>query len=161
MPSIFLFPVTGTAGLESVMRVFFVNAYLTFNGNCEKAFNFYKSVFGGDFAYVGRFRDMPTGEACEGYSLPEELKDKIMHIAYAFTPDCILMGSDTFPPYSPEVVQGNNFTLSINVDTAAEAKRIFNELSNGGVVHMPLEKTFWAEPFGMFTDKFGINWMVN
>lgn len=138
-----------------------VNAYLTFNGNCEEAFDFYKSVFGGEFAYLGRFRDMPAGSGCDEHAIPEELKDKIMHMAYAFTPDYLLMGSDTFPPHSPEIVQGNNFTLSICVDTPVEAKRIFNELSKGGTVHMPLEQTFWAELFGMFTDKFGINWMVN
>lgn len=139
-----------------------VNAYLSFNGNCEEAFNFYKSVLGGEFTFLGRFRDMPVGESdCDGHSVPEELKDKIMHMAYALAPNTLLLGSDTFPPYSPELVQGNNFTLSVNVETKEEATRIFNALSKGGVVQMPLEKTFWAELFGVFTDKFGINWMVN
>lgn len=138
-----------------------VNTYLTFNGNCEEAFNFYKSVFGGDFCYLGRFGEMPADSSCDEHPIPEELKKKIMHMSYAFTPDNMLMGSDTLPPHSPEVIQGNNFTLSIKVDDMKEATRIFNALSKGGSIVMPLEKTFWATLFGMFTDKFGINWMVN
>lgn len=138
-----------------------VYPYLTFNGNCEAAFNFYKSVFGGEFSYLGRFGDMPADCSDGSQPIAGELKDKIMHMSYAFTPDNMLMGSDTLPPYSPEVIQGNNFTLSISVDSPKEATRIFNALSEGGTIIMPLEKTFWAVLFGLFTDKFGINWMVN
>jgi len=132
-----------------------INVYLTFDGNCEEAFNFYKSVFGGEFSYIGRLKDMPDEK------VPEEYKERIMHISYPFTDQIILMGSDTFPPYSLSFIQGNNITLSIKPPTEEDAKKIFNELSAEGTIIMPLEKTFWAKLYGMFTDKFGINWMIN
>lgn len=133
-----------------------LNAYLTFDGNCEEAFNFYKTIFGGEFSFIGRFKDMPAEQP-----VPEELKDKIMHMSLPLTRDIMLMGSDTFAPYSPPLIQGNNITLSVSVETEDEAIRIYNGLSQGGEVIMPLGEVFWAALFGMFTDKYGINWMVN
>ena len=136
-----------------------VNAYLTFNGNCEEAFNFYKSVFGGEFPYIGRFGDMPPSE--DGKQVPDEDKNKIMHVSLPISQETVLMGSDTGGEWASHHVVGNNISISINTDSKEEADRLFNGLSEGGVVTMPLADTFWGAYFGMWTDKFGINWMVN
>jgi PhnB protein len=133
-----------------------INPYLTFNGNCEEAFNFYKSVFGGEFSYIGKFKDMPSETP-----IPEKAKDKIMHVGLPISKETVLMGSDTDEAFSPLVSAGDNFSISINADSEQEAKRIYTALSEGGRITMPLDKTFWAALFGMLTDKFGINWMVN
>lgn len=135
-----------------------VNIYLNFNGNCEEAFNFYKSVFGGDFPYVGRFKEMPTEG---GKALPLEMGEKIMHISLPISAETILMGSDTGGEWASSFLQGNNFSISINTDSTQEAERLFNGLSAGGNITMPLSKTFWGAYFGMFADKFGVNWMIN
>ncbi len=135
-----------------------VNVYLTFNGNCEEAFNFYKSVFGGAFPYVGRFSDMPSDG---GPPMPPEAADKIMHISLPISKETMLMGSDTGGEWAAGFSQGNNFSISITTDSKAEAERLFSGLSAGGQVTMPLGKTFWDEYFGMFKDKFGISWMIS
>lgn len=136
-----------------------VNVYLTFNGNCEEAFNFYKSVFGGEFPYIGRFGDMPPSE--DGKQVSEEEKNKIMHVSLPISGETMLMGSDVGGEWSSNFKEGNNFSLSLNADSREEAEKLFNALSEGGMVKMPLEDTFWGAYFGMWTDKFGINWMVN
>lgn len=134
-----------------------VNTYLTFNGNCEEAFNFYKSVFGGDFAYIGRFGEMPEGD---GYSVPEADKNKIMHVGLPIG-NTILMGSDTGGDWAAKLIEGNNFSISVNTESKEEGDRIFNGLAAEGQITMPMENTFWGAYFGMLTDKFGIQWMVN
>ena len=136
-----------------------VNVYLTFNGNCEEAFNFYKSVFGGEFPYIGRFGDMPPSE--DGKQVSEEEKNKIMHVSLPISRETMLMGSDVGGEWSSNFKEGNNFSLSLNANSREEAEKLFNALSEGGMVKMPLEDTFWGAYFGMWTDKFGINWMVN
>ena len=136
-----------------------VNVYLNFNGNCEEAFNFYKSVFGGEFPYIGRFKDMPPQEGMP--PLPKDMENKIMHVSLPVSKETMLMGSDTGGEWAPSFVQGNNFSISINADNQQEADRFFNELSKGGSVTMPMGNTFWGDYFGMFADKFGINWMVS
>ena len=135
-----------------------VNIYLTFNGNCEEAFKFYQSVFGGEIPYMGRFKDMPPDEE---YKLKAEEENRIMHVSLPISKETMLMGSDTGGEWASAYKQGNNFTISITAGNREEADRLFNGLSAGGVVTMPLGKTFWAEHFGMLTDKFGINWMVS
>ncbi|HZJ61200.1 MAG TPA: VOC family protein [Chitinophagaceae bacterium] len=135
-----------------------VNVYLTFNGNCEEAFNFYKSVFGGEFPYIGRYKDMPPQE---GQKMDNKDAEKIMHVSLAISKETVLMGSDTGGEWASSYSQGNNFSISINTDKKAEADRLFNGLSSGGQVTMPMNKTFWGDYFGMFTDKFGVNWMVS
>lgn len=136
-----------------------VNAYITFNGNCEKAFNFYKSVFGGDFMYVGRYKDMPEQSpiaACEA--------NKIMHIALPISKETILMGSDTCcekdSDFDSELHFGNNISIYVTADSEKEANSIFEGLSKDGRINMPLQKTFWNAYFGMLIDQFGINWMI-
>lgn len=136
-----------------------VNVYLNFNGNCEEAFNFYKSVFGGEFPYIGRFKDMPAHEGQP--PMPKEMENKIMHVSLQISKETALMGSDTGGEWAPSFKQGNNFSISISTDSKSEADRLFNGLSAGGKVTMPLSTTFWGDYFGMFEDKFGINWMVS
>jgi PhnB protein len=131
-----------------------VNPYLVFNGNCEEAFNFYKSVFGGDFpGGIMRFGSTPES------GVSGEESNKVMHVLLPIG-NTVLMGSDTSSAHG-NVSTGDNFSISINTDSEAEATKIFNGLSAGGKITMAMEKTFWGAYFGMFTDKFGINWMVN
>jgi PhnB protein len=136
-----------------------VNPYLLFNGSCEQAFLFYKSVFGGEFPYMGKFKDMPPPD---GQQPPPGFDgERIMHVSLPISKETILMGSDTCPPMSKPATIGDNFSISINTESIEEADRLFNGLSAGGNVSMPMNKTFWGAYFGMFTDKFGINWMIN
>lgn len=136
-----------------------VNVYLNFDGNCEEAFAFYKSVFGGEYPYIGRFKDMPPQEGMP--PLPKEMENKIMHVSLQISKETAIMGSDTGGEWATSYKPGNNFSISINAETKEEADKLFNGLSNGGTVTMPMNKTFWGDYFGMFTDKFGINWMVS
>lgn len=135
-----------------------ISPYLTFAGNCEEAFNFYRSVFGGNFPYVGRFKEMPP---MDGKPVPASEGEKIMHISLPISKETILMGSDSSEAFGHATVIGNNFSISINAESEEKAKKLFNGLSQGGKVTMPLDKTFWGALFGMFVDKFGIQWMVN
>ena len=135
-----------------------INPYLTFNGNCELAFNFYKSVFGGDFPYVGRYKDMP---ATEGKIFSAKEADKIMHIELPIHDETVLMGCDSSELLGGDSTIGNNIALSIKAQSKDEADRLFRGLSSGGQVQTPMSDTFWGSYFGMCTDKFGINWMVN
>ena len=135
-----------------------VNIYLTFNGNCEEAFKFYQAVFGGEFPYIGRFKDMPAGE---GPKLKPGEENRIMHVSLPISKETILMGCDTGGEWASGYSQGNNFSISIAADSKEEADRLFKGLSAGGKVTMPQSDTFWGDYFGMFTDKFGIKWMIN
>ena len=135
-----------------------LNPYIYFNGTCEDAFNFYKSVFGSEFLLVSRFKDMPENP---NYPIAESDKEKIMHISLPISKESVMYGCDSIQVIDNSTVISNNISLSIETETIEEATRIFNGLSNGGNVTMPLNKTFWDAYFGMFTDKFGINWMVN
>lgn len=134
-----------------------LNPYLTFNGNCEEAFNFYKTVFKSDAAFINRFSEMPPNPE---FPILEEDKNRIMHISLPINEHFTLMGSDTLQS-GEQATRGSNFSISIQVNKVEEAERIFNELSSNGIVKMPLNQTFWDAYFGMFIDKFGIQWMVN
>ncbi|TRX70432.1 VOC family protein [Carboxylicivirga sp. M1479] len=133
-----------------------INPYVTFQNGCEEAFNFYKKVFGGDFEYIGRFKDMPAE-----FKVPDSEVEKIMHISLRISKDTVLMGSDSSAAFGPPVKVGNNISISINTESESEAKDLFKGLANDGQVNMPLEKTFWGSLFGVLTDQYGINWMVN
>lgn len=135
-----------------------INTYLTFNGNCEEAFNFYKSVFGGEFAHIGKFKEMPDDPK---FPVADADKEKIMHVSLPISKESVLMGSDTGGAWSEGYNQGNNFSISINAESKEEADRLFKELSQNGKVILPMNKTFWNSYFGMFTDQFGIQWMVS
>lgn len=136
-----------------------VNPYLIFNGNCEAAFLFYQSVFGGEFPYMGRFGEMPPSDD-PNCPPPADEANRIMHVSLPISKETILMGSDS-TSQSGDVIVGANVSVSINTESRAEADKLFNGLSAGGNVIMPMTNTFWGAYFGMFTDKFGINWMVN
>ncbi len=135
-----------------------VNPYITFLGNCEEAFNHYKSVFGGEFSLINRFSEMPPQE---GMELPKEALNKIMHISLPISNETLLMGSDTGGEWAAKTVVGNNITISITADSKEQADHFFNSLSEGGKVNMPMDVTFWGSYFGMCTDKFDINWMIS
>jgi PhnB protein len=135
-----------------------VNIYLTFNGNCEEAFTFYASVFNVATPHMGRFKDIPPGE---GMTTTEADAEKIMHATLQISKETNLMGSDTGSEWAAGFKQGNNFSIAIGTDDRAEAELMFNKLSEGGAVTMPMNDTFWGDYFGMLTDKFGINWMVS
>ena len=134
-----------------------VNAYLTYNGQCEEAFNFYKSVFGGEFSFVGRFNEMPKDES---HPVAAAEANRIMHISLPIGSGTVLMGSDSSEAYG-NVTNGTNISMSINAFSKAEADRLYNGLSAGGQQTMPMDNTFWGSYFGMFNDKFGIQWMVS
>lgn len=136
-----------------------VNPYLHFLGNSEEVFNFYKSVFGGEFATVMRYGDMSGQEGCENMS--DEDKAKIMHIALPLSDGHVLMGTDAVGEHAKDAAFGNNISLSVSADSKEEAEKIFSGLTEGGKVTMPLGDTFWGAYFGMLTDKVGINWLIN
>ena len=136
-----------------------IDLYLSFPGNCEEAFNLYKSVFGGDFSVLSRYSDIPEDENADR-AFAATAANKIMHIRLPIGQGATLMGSDR-PVGEETAVFGDVFSISIAPDSEEEATRIFNELSAGGEVAMPLEKTFWNALFGTLTDKFGVQWMVN
>lgn len=132
-----------------------MNPYLNFNGNSEEAFNFYKSVFGGDFAVVMRFKDNPQ---CG--DMTEDDKNRIMHIALPIDGGGMLMATDALESMGQKLKVGNNFYISLSPTSREEADRIFKGLSDGGKVEMPMSEMFWGY-FGSFTDKFGVQWMLN
>lgn len=135
-----------------------LNPYLTFPGNCEEAFNFYRSVFGGEFRYIGRFSDIPSDE---GTIIPEYKMNKIMHIALPLGEQCLLMGSDCDEGWCPDVVIGNNVALSIDAKSKAHADQLFNGLSKEGHIEMQIGDVFWGSYYGMCKDKFGVTWIIN
>jgi PhnB protein len=133
-----------------------LNPYLNFAGKTEAAFNFYRSVFGGEFAMVQRFKDSGHGD-----DMSPEDREKIMHIALPIGEHVILMGTDTIEAFGQTLKEGDNFSLSISTSSEEEAQKIYEGLAVNGQSTMPLEKTFWGAYFGMLTDQFGIQWMVS
>lgn len=134
-----------------------VNPYLTFNGNCEEAFNFYKNVFGGEFDMVMRMDEAPPSPEMP---LKEEEKKMIMHMSLPLDEGSMLMGSDQ-PSAFGKTVTGTNFSISISAKSKEEADNIYNKLSAGGKATMPMDNAFWGSYFGMCTDKYGIQWMIS
>ncbi|MFP9100585.1 VOC family protein [Flavobacterium sp. RHBU_24] len=134
-----------------------LNPYIHFNGNAEEAFMFYKSVFGGEFAALSRFKDLSSPD----YTAPEKEENKILHVSLPVGGESFLMGSDV-----PEILgrvneNENRSKISITAASKAEADTLFNGLSAGGAVEMPIADSPWGSYFGMFRDKFGIEWMVS
>jgi len=132
-----------------------IHPYLIFPGNTEEAFEFYRSVFGGEFNGMTRFKDSPEKD-----KVSAEWADKIIHVSYNIG-DTTLMASDPPDKWNGTVQQGNNFHLSYSANTKADADEKFAALAAGGTVYMPMATTFWGAYFGMLKDKFGIQWMVN
>jgi PhnB protein len=133
-----------------------LNAYLNFPGNTEEAFNFYKSVFGGEFSSIVRFKDMPMASQ----KLSRDVENKIMHIALPVGND-LIMATDAIESMGFKLTPGNNSYIMIQVDSQAEADRVFNALSAGGKVEVALADQPWGDYYGSFWDKFGIGWMVD
>ena len=138
-----------------------VSTYLNFPGNTEEAFNFYKSAFQSEFSGPGiqRFGDIPPQEGQP--PVAENVKKMVLHIELPITGDHVLMGTDAPAEMGFTVIPGNNMHINLEPETREEALRIFNALSEGGKITMPLQDMFWGAYFGSFTDKYGINWMVN
>ena len=134
-----------------------LQSYLNFAGNAQEAFDFYQSVFGGEFSSVVRFKDFPM----EGVAISKEDEDKIMHIALPIGEDNVLMASDVLESLGQQLVQGNNVYVSVHPTTREEADRIFNALSEGAEIEMPIADQVWGDYYGSLKDKFGVQWMVN
>ncbi|MBX7041703.1 MAG: VOC family protein [Ignavibacteria bacterium] len=136
------------------------STYLNFPGNCEEAFNFYRSVFGGDFAgEIARYTDVPP--STEFPPLPESDMNMVIHVALPITGGHMLMGSDAPSSMGFTVTAGNNVHINLEPDTREETERLFKALSEGGKVTMKLQDMFWGAYFGSCIDKYGISWMVN
>lgn len=129
-----------------------ITPYLSFNGQCEAAFTLYAQCLGGQVGAIFRYGGSPMADQA-----PADWGDKVMH-ATVTVGNQVFMGADIMPDRYEEP---KGFSLSIQITSAAEAERIFGELAKGGRVAMPLEKTFWAERFGMVVDRFGIPWLIN
>lgn len=132
-----------------------INPHINFNGNAEEAFRFYQSAFGGEFVKIIRFKDL----AAMGMHMPEHEADKLMHIALQIGNN-VLIGNDV-----PEVLgkvneRENRSKISVSAESREEAEKIFNRLSEGGEVEMPLEDSPWGSYFAMFRDKYGIEWVI-
>ena len=138
-----------------------VSIYLNFSRNTEEVFNFYKSVFGGEFSGGGiaRFRDIPPAEGMP--PIAEEDKDLVMHIELPILGGYLLMGTDAPPSMGFNVNFGNNLHINLEPDTKKETKRLFQALSAGGKVTMELQDMFWGAYYGSCTDKYGVQWMFN
>ena len=134
-----------------------VSTYLNFATQTEEAFNFYKSVFGGEFLALTRFREFGAGVM----EMAEADLDKIAHIALPLGAGCILMGTDVTESSPGTLTIGTNVYITLEPDTIDEAQGLFDALSNGGRIEMPMQRTEWAELYGICADKYGVQWMVN
>ena len=130
-----------------------INVTLVFDGETEAAFNFYKSVFGGEFSNLQRMKDIP------GNPMPAEESEKILHMSFPIG-SAILMGMDA-PKGRMDLNKGNNFMITLDTSSEEETTKLFNGLAEGGIITMPLANQFWGAFFGMITDKFGIQWMLS
>lgn len=133
-----------------------LDPYLNFNGNTEEAFLFYKSVFGGSFTSFIRFTEMPGSE-----KMDEDDRKKMMHVALPVGDNNVLMATDALSSMNQRLNTGDNFSINITLDNETETRRLFEGLSEGGEVIMPLKKEMWSDLFGLCRDKFGIQWMFN
>ena len=132
-----------------------LNTYLTFDDNCREAFEFYRSVFGGEFTEFHSFAEAPPD-----LQVPDGEKDRIMHVSLQIG-ESTLMGSDSCSAFGPAPTVGDNFAISIIGQSREHCDEICAKLSEGGTIKMPLADTFWGAYFGAWQDKFGINWMIN
>lgn len=133
-----------------------INPYINFNGNAEEAFNFYKSVFGGEFLQITRFKEMLSSE----FSVSEKEANKIMHIALPIGKN-VLMANDVPESMGAVNENENRSKISISAESKEEADKLFNGLSSGGQIEMPIAESPWGSYFGMFRDKYGIEWTVD
>ena len=132
-----------------------LSMYLNFAGTTEEAFQFYKSVFGGEFVRVERMKGAPGTE-----QLPVELQNKIMYIGLQIDKNTILHGTDAMEEMGHPLTMGNNFSIMLEGESKDEVTRLYTALSAGGTVTMPLQDMFWGAYYGQLTDRFGVQWMV-
>lgn len=133
-----------------------INPHVHFNGNAEMAFEFYRSVFGGSFKSIMRFKDLSSKD----FTFPEDELNKIMHIAFPIGSTSVLTGSDVPNMLGTVNENENRSKITITAESKAEADALFNRLSAGGAVEMPIGNSPWGSYFGMFRDQFGIEWMI-
>ena len=133
-----------------------LSVYINFEGTCREAFEFYRSVFGGEFSNEMAFSDMPPSDETP---IPDGWQDKVMHVSLPIG-NSVLMGSDMPPGFGPPLTVGTNYSVSYSASSRDEADRVFAALSEGGTVTMELQDMFWGDYFGTVTDRFGINWQV-
>ena len=131
------------------------NVYLTFDGKCREAFDFYRSVLGGEFSAFMTFGDGPPD-----MGVPEAEKDRIMHVSLPIG-SAVLMGSDSCSAFGPPPVTGTNIEIALIGESREHCDEVFARLSEGGSATFPMQETFWGAYFGKWTDKFGIRWMIN
>ena len=132
-----------------------LNVYLFFDGNCREVFEFYRSVFGSEFAIIQTFGDGPPG-----LNVPDSEKDRIMHVSLPIG-STVLMGSDSTSAFGPPPAAGDNFAISVVAESREQCDDLCARLSEGGTVTTPPQEMFWGAYFGCWTDRFGIKWMVN
>ena len=132
-----------------------INPYLNFDGNAEEAFRFYQNVFGGELS-MQRMSEAPGND-----ELPEEEKNRLMHVSLPLPNGQVLMASDCLPSAGHVLNVGNNNYISVSPDSKEEADRLFDGLSAGGEIEMPMEDMFWGDYFGSFKDQFGVYWMIS
>ncbi|MCY3801916.1 MAG: VOC family protein [Chloroflexi bacterium] len=132
-----------------------LSIYLNFGGNCREVFEFYRSVFGGEFEILQTFGDGPGD-----MDVPEDELDDIMHVSFRIG-SSVLMGSDMPSGFGPPVQMGNNFSISYTTESKEQTDDLFAKISEGGTVSMPPADMFWGSYFGSCTDKFGVNWQFN
>ncbi|MEE9361589.1 MAG: VOC family protein [Cellulophaga sp.] len=135
-----------------------INVYLYFKGNCENAFNFYKSIFGGEFQFIGRYKDI-SQEARRNF--PYCSDEHIMHVALPISKETILMGADMIDSHNQTTEAKSNFSLYINTENKNEATRLFNALSEEGDIIVPIAEQFWGSYYGLCIDIFGISWKIS
>ena len=133
-----------------------LNIYLHFDDNCREAFEFYRSVFGGEFDWLATFADGPADMP----PVPDAEQGRIMHVSLPIG-DSVLMGSDSTSAFGPPPNVGNNYSISVSTASRSETDRLFAALSEGGNVAMTPQDMFWGAYFGMCTDRFGVNWMLS
>lgn len=133
-----------------------MDPYLNFMGNTGETMNFYKSVFGGEFTIYEKFKSVPGGE-----KMSAEDQEKFMHISLVMPNGVTIMATDALESMGQQLNFGNNYHICIQAESEAEADKLFNSLSDGGTIEMPLNKTFWGAYFGMCKDRFGVLWMIN
>lgn len=132
-----------------------LNTYLTFERECRQAFEFYRSVFGGDFLFIQTFGDGPPD-----LQVPEDEQHRVMHVSLPVG-DSVLMGSDSTSAFGPPPKIGGNFSITVSPDSREDADRLLAGLADGGEMLTPMQDMFWGAYFGMCVDKFGIRWQVN
>jgi PhnB protein len=134
-----------------------INPYIHFNGNAEEAFTFYKSVFGGEFSKMMRYKDLSSAE----HPIAENDVNRLMHVALPIGKNNVLLGSDVLEMMGQVTEYDNRNTISISADSHEEADKLFNGLSAGGKIEMPIADGPFGAYFGMFADRYGIQWMVS